>query len=291
MTDFQIAVALALAAAVLFGIGAQFTRLGLRTLNAQDGALVSIVTASIFYWLLAPWLLRAEYWTSDMVWLFALVGVFRPALSTTLAMAGTALLGATISVTVASTAPLFALILGVLVLGEVLTVQLALGTAAIIGGVMLLAQRGTANYRASWPLWALGLPLAAALIRATAHLLTKIGMEDIPSPYFAGLIAYNASLVVCLLNLLRRRQPVGPIMRNADSLWFVGCGVFFGTAVTTSNTALQYGPLSVVAPLVSLEALVVLVLGLTVFREERLNGRVIAAVIIVVIGTVIVTAR
>jgi drug/metabolite transporter, DME family len=291
MSDFQLAVTLSLAAAVMFGTGAQFTRMGLRSLKAQDGALITIVTATSLYWLFAPWYLRAEYWQASAVWLFVIAGIFRPAISTTCAMAGTALLGATISTTVSSTAPFFGLLLGVLVLGEVLTVELALGTGAIILGVMLLAQRGNGVHRAQWPLWALALPLAAALIRACAHLLTKIGMEDVPSPYFAGLVSYTASLLVILANLARRRQPIKPILANPDTRWFVAAGVLFGAAVTALNTALQYGPLSVVAPLVSLEALVVLVLGLTVFREATINPRVIAAVLIVVAGTVVITAR
>ncbi|MEM7407950.1 MAG: DMT family transporter, partial [Pseudomonadota bacterium] len=204
MTDFSWSVMLSLAAACLFGLGAQFARLGLRTLSAQDGAGISILSAFLLYWLVSPWYLDSAWWGSSVVWLFALVGLFRPAISTTFAMTGTAILGATISTTVASTSPFFGLLFGVVFLNEPLTPGVALGTLGIIGGVMLLAWRGGA-VAGNWPLWALLLPLGAAVIRVTAHLLTKIGMEEVASPFFAGLVAYTASLALASANAVRRR--------------------------------------------------------------------------------------
>ena len=56
-------------------------------------------------------------------------------------------------------------------------------------------------------------------------------------------------------------------MMKPNVHWFIGAGVAFGIAVLLVNVALQFGPLSVVAPLVSLEAIFVLALGLTIFKE------------------------
>ena len=55
MTDFQLAVALSLSAAFIFAVGAQLTRFGLRTIDPQSGALVSIAAATVLYWCVAPW--------------------------------------------------------------------------------------------------------------------------------------------------------------------------------------------------------------------------------------------
>lgn len=290
MTDFAWSVVLSLAAACMFGLGAQFARLGLRSLPAQDGAGISILSAFLLYWLVSPWYLEAAWWSSSVVWLFALVGLFRPALSTTFAMTGTAILGATISTTVASTSPFFGLVFGVVFLDEALTTGVALGTFGIIGGVMLLAWRG-GTIAGNWPLWALLLPLGAAVIRVTAHLFTKIGMEEVASPFFAGLVAYTASLAIASANAVRRRTDVLRVLAQPAARWFFATGALYGTAVLALNRALQLGPLSVVAPLVALEALVVLALGVFVFREERITRRVIAGVVLVVAGTVAITAR
>ena len=291
MSDIHLSALLSLLAAASFALGVQLSRLGLRTIDAQTGAMISIVTATVLYWALAPWHLRAEYWLSSAVWLFVIVGLFRPALSSTFAMAGTAILGATVSTTLSGTAPFFGLLLGVLVLGEALTVPVSLGTAAIVAGVMLLARRDGEQLKVDWPMWALVLPILAAVIRVCAHLLNKVGLETIPSPYFSGLVAYNVSLAVSVANFARRRQSLAPLLANRDVWWFAGCGVLYGIAIFVVNTALTYGPLSVVAPLVSLEAIFVMLLGLVVFKERTISRRVAIAVLLVVAGAVAISAR
>ena len=291
MSDFQLAVALSLSAAFIFAVGAQLTRYGLRTIDPQSGALVSIAAATVLYWCVAPWQLSVAMFASSAVWLFVLVGMFRPAVSSTCAMIGTAILGPTVSTTLSSTAPFFGLAFGVAFLGESLTVPVTVGTLSIVIGVIALAKRDGKGEDTSWPLWALALPVLAAVIRVGAHLLTKVGMEEIPSAYFAGLVAYNASLAVAVTTFILRRQSVLTLMRDPNVHWFMGAGVAFGIAVLLVNVALQFGPLSVVAPLVSLEAIFVLALGLTIFKEGRLTLRIVVAVTLVVAGAVAISAR
>ena len=43
MTDVHLAAALAIVAAVVFAVGAQLSRLGLKTRDAQNGTFISIV--------------------------------------------------------------------------------------------------------------------------------------------------------------------------------------------------------------------------------------------------------
>ena len=282
---------LALLAAVLFGTGMQFTRLGLRTIDPQRGTLLTIVSSTVLYWLAAPWFLDARHWLASVVWIFVLIGLFRPFLSSNLSIAGTLYLGPTISSTLSSTAPFFGLLFGVLILGEALSLGTIAGTAAIVGGVALLARRGGASAATGWPLWALLLPIGAAVIRVTAHLLAKVGMETVPSPYFVGLVGYTISSVIALINNRRRRTPLRGVMRERDAGWFLVTGVFYGAAVLTLNFALQAGELSVVAPVVSSEPIFVLILGLLFFRERQIDARVVSAVVLVVIGVVGIAMR
>jgi len=291
LPDNLLGAALALAAALLFGTGMQFTRLGLRSVDSQRGTLLTIATSTTLYWLAAPWLLETSFWASSVVWLYALVGLFRPFLSTNLSIAGTAMLGPTISSTLSATAPFFGLLFGVVLLGETLGPATVAGTLAIVVGVMVLARGGAPAGGAGWPWWALLLPIGAAVIRVTAHLLAKVGMESLPSPYFVGLVSYSASLVVALGNNARRRTPLRGLLGHRDSLWFVVTGLFYGVAVLTLNFALAAGDLSVVAPVVSSEPIFVLLLGLFFFRERRLTARVGGAVLIVVTGVVVIATR
>lgn len=291
MSDLHLAAVLAIVAAFVFAIGAQLSRLGLRTIDAQNGTFISIVTAAVMYWAVAPWLLEPGFWLWPAIAFFIAAGLFRPAVSSAFAMAGTAVLGPTISTTISSSAPLFGLAAGVVLLGEPLTATVTAGTVLIIVGVVLLARRPSNSKAQRWPLWALLLPLGAAVIRVGAHLVTKLGMEDIPSPYFAGLIGYTASLGVASANLLRRRQNPRVLFATPGAHWFMATGLMFGIAVGTLNLALLYGPLSIVAPLVSLEPLAVLLLGVTIFGEKNITRRVVLAALIVVAGAVLITTQ
>ena len=282
---------LALLAALLFAMGMQFTQLGLRTVDSQRGTLITIASSTAVYWFAAPWYLKLEYWSSSVVWLFLLVGLFRPFLSSNLSLAGTVLLGPTISSTVASTAPFFGLFFGVFVLGEALTVSTVGGTVAIVAGVVVLAGRRAGHGRPDWPMWALLLPIGAAVIRVTAHLLSKVGMEELPSVYFVGLVSYTASLAVALGNNARRKTSLRPLARMKDSRWFVVAGLFFGAAVLMLNIALRHGELSVVTPIVSSEPIFVLLLGIVFFHERQITVRVGCAAALMVVGVALISAR
>jgi drug/metabolite transporter (DMT)-like permease len=274
-------VLLALAAALLFAVGEQFQNIGLDYMDSRAGAAVSICASAVFFWLAAPFLLEAEHWRHPALLIFVAIGLIRPALSANLALAGMRYLGPTLAATLSSTAPVFGTILGIFWLGEVLTWPIAIGTGGIVFSVMLLAKRGGGLAR-SWPVWTLALPVAAAVIRSLGHVLSKIGMTFIPSPYFAGLVGFTVSgLITILLHRGRRGAPPIP-WRTRGPYWFVAAGLTFSLALLALNTALKLGQIITVVPVVAASPVFTLLLSLTVFRREQLSGRVVAAVFVVV---------
>jgi len=279
-------VVLALLAAFLFALGIQFTRKGLRHTDPRTGTLISIGTASLLYWLVSPWMLERHYWRSPAIVLFAAIGLFRPFLSSNLSMAGTKFLGATISSTLASTSPVFGVALGVLLLGEYLGIDIVVGTAAIVAGVVVLSWRD--DFSRAWPWWALLLPIGAACLRSVAQAFAKLGMETLPSPYFVGLVGYSVSLMVAMVDY-RLRGVTHERLLNKGCGWLVLTGLSYGLAILSLNTALGCGRLSVVAPIIACAPLFTLLLGVCLFGERALTGRVVLAVLLVVPGVVMVS--
>jgi drug/metabolite transporter (DMT)-like permease len=279
-------VVLALSAAFLFALGIQFTRKGLRHIDPRTGTLISIGTATFLYWAASPWLLERFYWLSPAIALFAAIGLFRPFLSSNLSMLGTQYLGATISSTLASTSPVFGVSLGVLLLGEHLGLDIALGTAAVIAGVVVLSWRDQVSR--AWPWWALLLPIGAALLRSVAQAFAKLGMESLPSPYFVGLVGYSVSFLVAVAD--HRRRGAGlELVVNRGCGWLVLTGLSYGFAILSMNSALNCGRLSVVAPIVASAPLFTLLLGVWLFRERAVTRRVVLAVLLVVPGVVLIS--
>jgi len=201
-------------------------------------------------------------------------------------MAGTQYLGATISSTLASTAPLFGVALGVLVLGEHLSLDIAFGTAAIVAGVVVLSWRSQVSR--AWPWWALLLPIGAALLRSVAQAFAKLGMESLPSPYFVGLVGYSVSFVVAAADHHWRGAALARVI-SPGCAWLVLTGLSYGFAILSLNSALNCGRLSVVAPIVACSPLFTLLLGVSLFREQALSARVLLAVLLVVPGVVLIS--
>ena len=278
---------LALTSAFLFAVGAQLQYLGISRVGSRNGATISIASSAVFFWLMAPFLLDGANWLQPAVLIFVLVGLFRPSVSANLAVAGMRYLGPTLTTTLSATSPLFGAALGVLWLDESLTWPTALGTAGIIAAVVMLARRD-ARSGSTWPLWALGLPIAAAAVRSVGHVLSKIGMASIPDPYFAGLVAFSVSALV-MIAVHRIRPGAHPVeWRRAEPYWFVAAGVIMGISVISLNTALLGGQIVTVIPIVACSPVFTMVLSIVVFRREKLTARIVLAVFLVVPSVVFI---
>ena len=282
-------VLLALAAAILFAFGNQFARVALRFVDSQTAVLWQIGISVSIYWLAAPFYMEAWYWTASVLPLLVVLGFFRPLLSANLGMAGTRILGPTINATLSAISPLFGVALGVLLLAEALSWEIALGSAGIVAGVVLISARGPSAR--TWPLVALLLPIGAALVRSLSLAFSKIALEEIPSPFFVALVAYSVSFVLALANQTRTGRSGFEAVAPGGVKWLLVTGATFGIAVLVLNTALLHGRLIVVGPIVACTPLFTLLLGAAVFRENAITARVVIAVLIVVPSVALIGVR
>ena len=280
-------VLLALVAAFLFALGAQFQNVGLLTIEPRSGAVITITTSAVLFLLAAPFLLDPAHLLHPAMLTFVLVGLFRPALSANLALTGMKYLGPTLASTLTSTSPLFGAALGILWLGEVLTWQTGVGTLVIVAAVMVLSgRRGRAA--GSWPVWALLLPIGAALVRSAGHVLSKYGMEWIPDPYIASMVGFVVSAVVTqTAHRVRRSAPAIP-WRSRSALWFMGASVCFGVAIMALNTALLLGTVVQVVPVVAASPVFTLMMSVIAFRQERITPRILLAVAMVTPAVILI---
>ncbi len=279
---------LALTSATLFAVSILVLHQGLRHTDSETGSLIQIGATVLCYWLFAPWLVESWFWFTPAAALFALVGLFKPFLSANASLLSVHYLGPTPTSTLAATSPLFAAAFGVFFLGEYLTLPIALGTMAIMAGSIVLAQQGGWGRRTSWPLWALSLPLAAALIRAAGDAMTKFAMIDLPSPYFAGLVSFTVSLIIAMLVYGARRRALPKLGRIHGTGWFILAGVINGVSVYCLNTALKLGEVIVVIPLVSASPFLTLLLSVFLVRRETITRNSLLAVLLVVPGVTMI---
>jgi drug/metabolite transporter (DMT)-like permease len=249
------AVLLALASAVGYGLGLTLTQLGLRDVPPATGAAISIPTSALLFVAAAPVGLAGAIPAWSALPIFAAVGLLFPAAATLLTFEANRRLGPVITGSLGNLAPVFAVLLAFVLLGEPLRLGQMLGLAIILAGVLAITGppgRG----KAAWASWSVALPLVTAALRGFIQPVIKLGLAVWPSPFAAVLVGYLVSAAVVVTALRLRTGRWRPQANARGLAWFAGVGICNGLAVLLMYAALARGPVTIVSPLVATYPLV-----------------------------------
>lgn len=141
-----LAIVFALLAAVGWGAGAVFARLGLQHMRSTTGTVVSLAAGVATVGTLALAVNRDIMFTLPVVTLlwFLLLGTINYPLGRYFSFLGVHLAGVSRASPILAAAPVVAVILGITLGGESLTPFIAMGAVLIIGGVVLIVTERTA---------------------------------------------------------------------------------------------------------------------------------------------------
>jgi drug/metabolite transporter (DMT)-like permease len=289
MPNTPLAVVLALVSTIGAGGGYVLTQLALRTMPPWLGAAVSVPTSTLLFWCLAPFSIDMAKADAGAITLFACVGLFFPASVTLLNFESNRLMGPNIAGAVTGLAPVFAVLLALILLGESPHLSQLFGLAAIVAGVTLMYRRRQRIVPAPPP-WMLALPLAAAAIRGGVQPVIKLGLERWPSPMAAVLIGYTISAIVLIVAALVRNRGFPRNFDRRGARWFAAVGICNGLGVLCAYAALGYGPVALVAPLVGSYPIVTVLLNHVFLKEEPITARLMVAVAATVGGVILIVA-
>jgi drug/metabolite transporter (DMT)-like permease len=278
---------LALAAATFLGGGLVLTHFGLRHVDPVSGAAISIPTFTLCFIAAAPVLLHGETIIWRAVPIFAAVGLVFPAALTILTFASNRALGPVVAGALGNLAPLFSVLLAVLLLHEPLGGLQLVGLVVIAAGVLTI-NVSRRQQLGNWRTWALLLPLGAAAVRGVIPPVIKIGLEVWPNPIAACLTGYIfSSLTVLLLERVRNGRFIVAAPR-AGWLWFASNGICNGVGTLLLYTALGAGPVTLVAPLYATSPLITLAVSAVVLRQLKVTPRLAAGTAMTVAGVVLI---
>lgn len=280
-------VVLALLAAGALAAALIVTQVGLRHATAYTGATIGLTTSAIIFWMLAPVLLDLSAWNLTALAIFGVVGIFYPAAATVVTYESNRLLGPTLTGTVSSTAPFFAIGLAVVLLGEKLTLGVIGGGLLIVVALVMLSWRRGTGVRIGWRLM---LPLTGAAVRGTAQTLTKLGLALWPSPYAATLVCYTVSSAAIWGMRAVRREPFAVNVMAPGAKWFMAAGALNGAALLLMNHALQAGRVGVVAPVIALYPLFTMLFSAIFLKTEILGARIFLAAAMAVAGVIVLVS-
>ncbi len=275
------AVVLALASAFLFGAMTVALRFALaRVPDAEAGALFTIAVA------FAITLPFAAAGPIDLggVWPFLLAGALGPGLSQLLFTFAVRDAGPSRTSVVAATAPLFAVVIALVLLGEPLEAGLIAGAILIaVGGMLLVAEPGRPEHvKRIGLVFAL---LAAVIFAVRDNLVRHLSIDTDVEPALAAAATLAAGgLVVAGYMLATRRRPPAAGLRA-----FALSGLLFGASYLCLFAAYYRGRVTVVSPLVATESLWGVGLSaLLLQRHELVGPRLVAGALLVVTGGVLI---
>src|SRR5260370_42251645 len=151
-------IVLALTASFCFGAGLVLTQLGLKHLSPLNGAAISIPSSLLLLICVAPFALAGDDVHWNAVPVFAAVGLLYPGAATLLTFAANRALGPVITAALGNLAPLFAVALAFVMLGEPLRPAQLAGLLVIVTGAAMLTI-GRAGTTGDWRSSELPLPL------------------------------------------------------------------------------------------------------------------------------------
>ncbi len=136
----MLGILLAIAAAFFWGTSAIFSRLGLQNIKASTGTFISMLSSILVVGLLALTLNFDDIIhisPTTLLW-FGLIGVVNYVLGRQFNFLSITYIGATKATTLFATAPFFAIILAVTLIGESINPTIVIGIFAIVAGLYLV---------------------------------------------------------------------------------------------------------------------------------------------------------
>lgn len=281
-----IVVLLALAAAVFFGLALVLTQAGLRYLGPFQGACISISSAAAGFVLLSPFSIGFGDWDARSAGLFALIGCLFPATVTILTFSANRRIGPNLTAALGNLAPMFAVVMAIVLLGEAPETAKIAALIIIVAGVLMLYRTPSLEGIA----WAFALPIAAAFIRGMVQPMVKIGLAGWSNPFAAVTIGYLVSMLVVLASGAVRERG-WPVAFNRNGwLWFTAVGACNGLAVFSMYQALSHGAVTIVAPLVACYPLATLAFGWAFLGSGSITRQTAIGVGITVAGVALLLA-
>jgi drug/metabolite transporter (DMT)-like permease len=261
--------------------------LGFSMRHSRDALVGAFATAFSGFCVCAVVALVGRKW-GGTIWPYLLAGLLAPGGAQLLFVLGVREAGPARASVIAGAAPLVAVTIAILALGEPAQAALLLGAVAIVGGgVALVAERTRPeHFRAIGLAYAFG---CTVLFATRDNVVRHIASDSTVPPQLAAAatILSGTVLVFVVLVVTRRGRFLADIRREGPH--FVLPGILWGASYAFLFEAFYRSRVTVVSPLVATESLFAVLLAVLLLRRTELVGRhlLLGASLVVVGGALI----
>jgi drug/metabolite transporter (DMT)-like permease len=220
--------------------------------------------------------------------LFIVAGTLQPIIRL-FTYSGIHYVGASRGTTLRGTHPLFSTTIAILVLGEQAGLAVIAGTILIVVGIALISWQPESQL-ASFHWWHLAFPLGAALLAGIVHPIRRYALGLSNHPLFFAALVGLVSLLWLGGYLSVSTHGERPVWNRRSLGPFLFAGTFETLGILLGITALSYGPVVLVSPLIATSPLWVLFGSLLFLRGiEKIALRTVLGALCVVSGTIAIS--
>jgi drug/metabolite transporter (DMT)-like permease len=281
----MLGVGLSLLSAVLFG--GMSIALGFAVRRSRDAEIGAFVSAFCGFLVCAVVAAAGREWGGSL-WPFVLAGLLAPGGSQLLFVLAVREAGPARASVIAGAAPLVAVSIAIIALGETVRAPLLGGAVLIVaGGLALIAERERPDsFRAVGLVFSFGCTVFFATRDNVVRWLAS-DTDVAPQLAAAATILSGAVVIFVFLAATRRGRLLEDVRRSAPP--FVLPGLLWGASYASLFEAFYRARVSVVSPLVATESLFSVLLAVLLLRRTELVGRhlVLGAVLVVAGGALI----
>ncbi|WP_416841270.1 EamA family transporter [Haloferax sp. DFSO52] len=300
----EYSIALAIAAACLFGTNAVIIQTGTREGSSVAAAVISSIVSVVAFWTLV-YIRQPPLADVTLLQLapFFVAGIAYPALFRLFFFEGIARTNASLSVVIKSVNPALAAILAVVVLAERPEATAVAGLVLIVVGVVGLQSMRTGDTLADGgqtdllvrtlrtaSVSDLLYPVMAMVIYVVGSIIIKYGLDRLGEPLIATAVTQTTGLVVFGVYLATSRTARTRLTQCSP--WAVGVfalsGVVVALAWLAQFFALQLGTIVTVVPIFNISPLVVMGIAYVQARELPRSPTVISAILLVLFGGILI---
>lgn len=236
--------------------------------------------------------------TTTALFSFVAAGLLASMIGRALSYESIGRIGASRTAPIVASWSLIASVLGVVLLGESLSVSHGLGIVLVIGGIAVITWETSStnpdDLTRKELLIGLLIPFSAAFAIGMEPVFAKIGFAE-GTPALVGLAVKTVTATVGFGVFLWRRGalPDRSATESGDIRWYLlagGANTFF---ILTYYLALEIAPVNVVSPLIVTSTLWVVLLSALFMpdRLERVTWKLAAAATVVVVGVLLITVH
>jgi drug/metabolite transporter (DMT)-like permease len=245
--------------------------LGFSVRRSRDALVGAFATAFSGFCVCAAVALAGREWGGEL-WPYMLAGLLAPGGAQLLFVLGVREAGPARSSVVAGAAPLVAVTIAIIALGEPARAPLLVGAVLIVGGgLALVAERERpVHFRAIGLVYSFGCTI---LFATRDNVVRHIASDSNVAPQLAASVTILSGTVLVFVVLLgvRGRGAFDDIRREGPS--FVLPGVLWGASYAFLFEAFYRSRVSIVSPLVATESLCAVLLAVLLLRRTELVGR------------------